>query len=256
MTLARNQRHEHPRPHNHPEPDRRVVADAGAFQFGIGVTLLLALVWQDGLALSWPASWSANTTHAVTTPSTWTWAAAAAIPGASRPVAADRGRPGRAAGPARLGRRRGWPSRQPGAGLVRPPKTVLVTTYRQDGRPVGTPVSLAVDGDHADVRSFEKAARPDAPEQSQGGGGAVDGPGPADRPGHPGHGQTPGGPRVPTRRPPAGRQAPTAARRAGAVDPSPGSRQDRQDGPLPADTPRPWPRERRSPTDTRPAKEG
>ena len=28
-------------------------------------------------------------------------------------------------------------------------KTVLVTTYRRDGRPVGTPVSLAADGDHA-----------------------------------------------------------------------------------------------------------
>jgi len=38
-------------------------------------------------------------------------------------------------------------------------KTVLVTTSRQDGRPVGTPVSLAVDGDHAYLRSFEKAGK-------------------------------------------------------------------------------------------------
>src|SRR4029450_12767039 len=44
------------------------------------------------------------------------------------------------------------------ARLVRQ-KTVLVTTYRQDGRPVGTPVSLAVDGDHAYLRSFEKARK-------------------------------------------------------------------------------------------------
>jgi PPOX class probable F420-dependent enzyme len=38
-------------------------------------------------------------------------------------------------------------------------KTVLVTTYRRDGRPVGTPVSLTVDGDHAYLRSFEQAGK-------------------------------------------------------------------------------------------------
>jgi len=38
-------------------------------------------------------------------------------------------------------------------------KTALVTTSRQDGRPVGTPVSLAVDGDHAYLRSFEAAGK-------------------------------------------------------------------------------------------------
>jgi PPOX class probable F420-dependent enzyme len=38
-------------------------------------------------------------------------------------------------------------------------KTVLVTSYRQDGRPVDTPVSLAVDGDHAYLRSFEQAGK-------------------------------------------------------------------------------------------------
>src|SRR5215211_6537164 len=38
-------------------------------------------------------------------------------------------------------------------------KTVLVTTSRQPGRPVRTPVSLAVDGDHAYLRSFEKAGK-------------------------------------------------------------------------------------------------
>jgi PPOX class probable F420-dependent enzyme len=38
-------------------------------------------------------------------------------------------------------------------------KTVLVTTYRRDGRPVGTPVSLAVDGDHVYLRSFEQAGK-------------------------------------------------------------------------------------------------
>ena len=36
---------------------------------------------------------------------------------------------------------------------------MLVTTYGRDGRPVSTPVSLAVDGDHADLRSFETAGK-------------------------------------------------------------------------------------------------
>jgi hypothetical protein len=126
MTLARNQRHEYPRPHDHREPDRRMVAsagdgpgpplcpdcdllagpfmtaagmaallapgwfadaagfprhthfvhDAGPFQLGLGVTLLLAVAWRDGLALVLAGF-----------------------------LVADRGRPGRAAGPARLGRR-------------------------------------------------------------------------------------------------------------------------------------------------------
>jgi hypothetical protein len=129
------------------------------------------------------------------------------------------------------------PAASPALALFVRQKTVLVTTYRQDGRPVGTPVSLAVDGDHAYLRSFEQAGKTRrlrhnprvevAPSTARGR--------PTDRPGHPGHGQTPGGRRVPARRPPAGPQAPFAARRAGAVDPSPGSGQDRQDGPFSAD---------------------
>ena len=34
-----------------------------------------------------------------------------------------------------------------------------MTTYRRDGRPVSTPASLAVDGNHAYLRSFEKAGK-------------------------------------------------------------------------------------------------
>jgi hypothetical protein len=52
------------------------VHDAGPFQLGLGVTLLLAVAWRDGLALVLAGF-----------------------------LVADRGRPGRAAGPARLGRR-------------------------------------------------------------------------------------------------------------------------------------------------------
>ncbi len=35
--------------------------------------------------------------------------------------------------------------------------TVLLTTFRRDGRPVGTPVSIAVVGDHAVFRTYDKA---------------------------------------------------------------------------------------------------
>jgi PPOX class probable F420-dependent enzyme len=44
------------------------------------------------------------------------------------------------------------------ANLVRQ-KTVLLTTYRRDGSPVPTPVSIAVDGNHAFVRTYEKAGK-------------------------------------------------------------------------------------------------
>jgi uncharacterized protein len=35
--------------------------------------------------------------------------------------------------------------------------TVLLTTYRRDGTPVGTPVNIAVEGDHAFIRTFDRA---------------------------------------------------------------------------------------------------
>jgi PPOX class probable F420-dependent enzyme len=38
-------------------------------------------------------------------------------------------------------------------------KTVLLTTYRKDGRTGASPVSIAVEGGHAYIRSFEKAAK-------------------------------------------------------------------------------------------------
>src|SRR5829696_4383377 len=41
------------------------VHDAGAFQLGIGATLLLALIWHDGLALALAGFLVANTTHAI-----------------------------------------------------------------------------------------------------------------------------------------------------------------------------------------------
>jgi PPOX class probable F420-dependent enzyme len=36
-------------------------------------------------------------------------------------------------------------------------RTVLLTSYRRDGTPIGTPVSIAVDGDRAFVRTYDKS---------------------------------------------------------------------------------------------------
>ena len=40
---------------------------------------------------------------------------------------------------------------------LRNTKTILLTTYKKDGAPVATPVSIAFDGDRAFFRSYDKA---------------------------------------------------------------------------------------------------
>jgi uncharacterized protein len=40
---------------------------------------------------------------------------------------------------------------------AREAKTILLTTYKRDGTPVGTPVSIAFDGDRAFFRSYDQA---------------------------------------------------------------------------------------------------
>ena len=44
-----------------------------------------------------------------------------------------------------------------GFGPVKEVKTILLTTYKRDGTAVGTPVSIAFDGDRAFFRSYDKA---------------------------------------------------------------------------------------------------
>jgi PPOX class probable F420-dependent enzyme len=134
--------------------------DLGAFQFGIGATLALALIWSDGLSLALAGFLIANTIHAVN-------------------HAVDLHLGGRASDPWLLGavsvlilvallqrlRERGWV-----VGAVRTAaspawepfvlqKTAVLTTWKRDGTPVGTPLSVAVDGQRAFVRSFEKAGK-------------------------------------------------------------------------------------------------
>jgi PPOX class probable F420-dependent enzyme len=38
-------------------------------------------------------------------------------------------------------------------------KTVLLTTYRRDGTAVGTPVNIAVEGDHAFIRTYDRSGK-------------------------------------------------------------------------------------------------
>jgi PPOX class probable F420-dependent enzyme len=134
--------------------------DAGAFQIGIGLGLLLALVWRDALAAALAAFFVANTIHA-----------------SNHAIDLDIG--GRASDPSLLGalsvlvalalgqrlRRLGYvvghvrPATTPALVPFVEQKTVVVTTHRRDGTPVPTPVSLAVDGDRAVIRSYEKAGK-------------------------------------------------------------------------------------------------
>jgi PPOX class probable F420-dependent enzyme len=134
--------------------------DVGAFQIGIGVTALLALLWRDPLAAVLAGFLVGNTIHAV-----------------NHGVDLDLG--GRDSDPWLLGllslvtawvlARRlrqlyhvvGRVGTATDLRLARfvEQKTVRLTTFRRNGTPVPTPVSIAVEDDHAYVRSFEKAGK-------------------------------------------------------------------------------------------------
>ncbi|NES16432.1 PPOX class F420-dependent oxidoreductase [Micromonospora sp. PPF5-17] len=139
-------------------PQVHFVHDVGAFQFGIGATLLLALIWADGPAVALAGYLVGAVAHTVShvvdaelggSPAQ-TWlvglSAVLALVGLV----------------ARL-RQLGWvvghvdPAPAPAwAPLVRQ-KTVVLTTFKRDGTAVPTAVSVAVAGERAYVRSFEKA---------------------------------------------------------------------------------------------------
>jgi PPOX class probable F420-dependent enzyme len=134
--------------------------DLGAFQIGIGVILLLALLWRDPLAVALGGFLIANTIHAV-----------------NHAVDADLG--GRDADPWLLGllslfiavalrrrlRRQGYVvgrvETASDARLQRfvSQKTALLTTFRRNRTSVATPLSVAVEGDHAYFRTYEKAGK-------------------------------------------------------------------------------------------------
>jgi PPOX class probable F420-dependent enzyme len=141
-------------------PHRHFVHDIGAFQIGIGATLLLATIWADAAAVALAGYLIGGAVHTAVHAvdedlggsTTQTWAigllalvAAAALVARWRQLGFVVGQVGTVRGAAL-------------APFVRQ-KTVVLTTHRRDGTPVATPVSIAVDGAVAYVRSFERAGK-------------------------------------------------------------------------------------------------
>ncbi len=139
-------------------PSAHFVHDAGAFQLGLGSALLLALVWADGFtvalggylvgALAHTASHIADRNIGGATGQTVLIAVSAALAAVAllerwRQLGWVLGRVDGAATP-------DW------APFARQ-KTVALTTFRRDGTPVMTPVSIVVAGERAYVRSYQKA---------------------------------------------------------------------------------------------------
>lgn len=139
-------------------PSEHFVHDVGAFQLGIGVTLLLALIWADGLAVALAGYLVGGVAHTGShvvdadlggSPAQ-TWAVGLSAVLALAALIARLRELGWVAGHVEPGSSPAW------AALARQ-KTVLLTTVKRDGTPVPTPVSIAVAGERAYVRSFEKA---------------------------------------------------------------------------------------------------
>lgn len=139
-------------------PHEHFVHDVGAFQFGLGLTLLLALIWSDALLTILAGYIVANTIHTVnhivdldlggSPMQAWLLGALgvaliAAFVVRLRQLGGVVGAVGVAA----------LPALEP---FVRQ-KTVRLTTFRKDGTASTSPVSIVVDGDRAYFRSYEKA---------------------------------------------------------------------------------------------------
>jgi PPOX class probable F420-dependent enzyme len=134
--------------------------DLGAFQLGIGATLLLALIWTDTLAVALAGFLVSNSLHAINHAldqhlgghdtdaralGTMSILILAALVIRMHQLGWVLGAVGNATDPALKSFTR--------------QKTAVLTTSRGDGTPVHTPVSIAVAGDHAYIRSLEKAGK-------------------------------------------------------------------------------------------------
>lgn len=141
-------------------PHEHFLHDLGAFQIGAGATLLLALVWADALATALAGFLVTNSIHAVNhaldlahggrLSDPWLLAVVSVFTTAAlvlrlRQLGYVVGEVSTASTPALVP-------------FVRQ-KTVLLTTYRADGTPGASPVSIAVDGQRAVFRSFEKSLK-------------------------------------------------------------------------------------------------
>lgn len=139
---------------------RHFLHDVGAFQVGLGLILLLALIWADALAAALAGFIVANTVHTVNH-------VIDLDTGGSVAQAWGLGVVSVALVPAFVLRLRqlGYvlgtvatattPTLAP---FVRQ-KTIRLTTFRKDGTPGSSPVSVAVEGSHAYFRTFERAVK-------------------------------------------------------------------------------------------------
>ncbi|WP_200211388.1 PPOX class F420-dependent oxidoreductase [Micromonospora coerulea] len=139
-------------------PSEHFVHDVGAFQLGIGATLLLALIWSDALAVALAGYLVGGLAHTLShvadadvggsAVQSWSVLLLALLALVALVF--------------RL-RELGWvvgyvaPAAAPAWAPFARQKTVVLTTYKRDGTPVPTAVSIAVVGERAYVRSFEKA---------------------------------------------------------------------------------------------------
>lgn len=134
--------------------------DVGAFQLGLGIGLLLALIWADALATALAGFVVANTVHAVNHVMDLDLGGSVAqawlLGGVSVALIVAFGLRLRQLGYV-LGTV-GTVANQTLAAFVRQ-KTIRLVTFRKDGTPGSSPVSIVVDGDRAYFRSFERAIK-------------------------------------------------------------------------------------------------
>jgi PPOX class probable F420-dependent enzyme len=136
------------------------VHDVGAFQVGLGVLLLLALIWSDALVTVLAGYIVANTVHTVnhtvdldlggSALQAWALGAASvaliiAFVLRVRQLGCVVGNVSVATNPLLIP-------------FVRQ-KTIRLTTFRKDGTAGTSPVSIAVDGERAYVRTYERAIK-------------------------------------------------------------------------------------------------
>ena len=134
--------------------------DLGAFQVGFGITLLLALIWSDALATVLAGYIVANTVHTANHivdldlggSALQAWALGAASVTLIVAFVLRLRQLGYVPGPRQHGDRAA-------VGPVVRQKTIRLTTFRKDGTAGTSPVSIAVDGDHAYFRTYQRAIK-------------------------------------------------------------------------------------------------
>lgn len=134
--------------------------DVGAFQLGLGVMLLLALIWADALATALAGFIVANTVHTVNHVMdlnlggsvAQAWGLGAVSVALVVAFVLRLRQLGYVLGTVATA------TNQALAPFVRQ-KTIRLTTFRKDGTVGSSPISIVVDGDRAYFRSFERALK-------------------------------------------------------------------------------------------------